>query len=59
MLFWTLPEGGVALLDEEAAQAVARGGGGGGWGPFAAVFLGAKAVHLLWGRSRPLWGKVP
>ncbi|CAI9168628.1 unnamed protein product [Rangifer tarandus platyrhynchus] len=50
MLFWTLPEGGVALLDEEAAQAVARGGGGGGgggWGPFAAVLLGAKAVHLL------------
>ena len=65
MLFWTLLEGGVdlgrdpalAVLAEEAAQAVARGGGGGGGGPFTAVLLGAKTVHLLvpgW----PLWRKV-
>ena len=67
MLFWTLLEGGVALgrdpalavLAEEAAQAVARGGGGGGGGgPFTAVLLGAKTVHLLV-PVRPLWRKVP
>ena len=52
-----LPSGG-AVLGEEAAQAAARGGGGGGRGPFAAVRLGAKAVHLLV-PGRPLWGKVP
>ena len=63
MLFWTLLEGGVdlgrdpalAVLADEAAQAVARGGGG---GPFTAVLLGAKAVHLLV-PGRPLWRKVP
>ena len=66
MLFWTLLEGGVALgrdpalavLGEEAAQAVARGGGGGGGRPFTAVLLGAKDVHLLV-PGRPLWRKVP
>ena len=52
-----LPSGG-AVLGEEAAQAAARGGGGGGRRPFAAVLLGAKAVHLLV-PGRPLWGKVP
>ena len=65
MLFWTLLEGGVALgrdpalavLGEEAAQAVARGRRR-GRGPFTAVLLGAKDVHLLV-PGRPLWRKVP
>lgn len=52
------PDAALAVLDEAAALAVARGGGGGGGGPFAAVLLGAKAVHLL-AQGRPLWGKVP
>ena len=73
MLFWTLLEGGVALgrdpalavLGEEAAQAVARGGGGGG-GPsrqFFSVlktFISSSRAGLFGGRSpRPLRSRAP
>lgn len=52
------PDAALAVRDEAAALAVARGGGGGGWGPFAAVLLRAEAVHLP-APTRPLRGRAP
>lgn len=53
------PDAALAVLDEAAALAVARGGGSwGGGGPFAAVLLRAEAVHLP-APGRSLWGRVP
>lgn len=52
------PDAALAVRDEAAALAVARGGGGGGRGPFAAVLLCAEAVHLP-APARPLRGRTP